>query len=698
MPNAGAALPLTWWAEIAAIFILCAVVFWGLRKSSFDSNDAYTGDDPTRRNVLRVYILAAMVLGPGYTAFFGVFDAWWTAIGPMYFGVATFTAFFLHRKGHHRQAALLLVFALWTAPAWCAVFSGGIDSPLVIWLAPSAFIAAPLLGKTATLFAGTGSAGFVVLLGVSPAGFPNIKEMQSPTAHLLLAVACGTTAIMLLAYYGYSASASYESSKAEMAERNAQLAETSEQLDRGNTAMRRILDNVLQGFMTVDGQGHVEGQVSKVVTEWFGELAPGVEVWSLFAPHDENVAMGFELGFEELADGWMPKEVTLEQLPKRMRVDERELRVELRVLDDEGYLVVITDITDAVSREKAEAMQQDVLALMRHMRTDKNGVQNFLQETQRLMRDLSAAPELKVLKRAIHTVKGNAGMFDQSTVAKHCHELETHLAEVGELSSSLVGQLDEAWETLAEEGALLLNDGNADVRISKEQLADLAQHIEGGTDPDRLVEMLQALTMDALDVPLGRVGRQAERLVKQLGKKADVVVDAGGHRKATGAMCDFFSSLVHVVRNAVDHGLETPQERIDVGKPEQGRLTLAARREGEHMVVSIADDGRGIDWERIGSMAAERGLPHATHDDKVRALFADGLSTKDEVTELSGRGVGSAAVLAEVEQAGGRVDVHSELGVGTTFSFYIPHQALAVSACNDDFERTAPAAKQAAEA
>jgi two-component system, chemotaxis family, sensor kinase CheA len=140
----------------------------------------------------------------------------------------------------------------------------------------------------------------------------------------------------------------------------------------------------------------------------------------------------------------------------------------------------------------------------------------------------------------------------------------------------------------------------------------------------------------------------------------------------------FWSAFVHAVRNAVDHGLESAEEREQSGKQGSGRLDLRTYLEDEQFVIAISDDGRGIDWGRVADRARTLGLPHATQADLVDALFVEGLSTSLEVTEYSGRGVGLGAVRAACEERGGRVDVRSEPGQGTTFLFRFPKHAVMV--------------------
>ena len=130
--------------------------------------------------------------------------------------------------------------------------------------------------------------------------------------------------------------------------------------------------------------------------------------------------------------------------------------------------------------------------------------------------------------------------------------------------------------------------------------------------------------------------------------------------------------LVHVVRNAVDHGLESPEARVASGKSSSPSLVLSARADEDCIVIEISDDGRGIDWARVRAKAAASKRPTASTDDLVDLLLDAGFSTRDDVTTTSGRGVGMAAVAEEVRRLGGKIQVESSVGVGTCWRFSLP--------------------------
>jgi two-component system chemotaxis sensor kinase CheA len=179
---------------------------------------------------------------------------------------------------------------------------------------------------------------------------------------------------------------------------------------------------------------------------------------------------------------------------------------------------------------------------------------------------------------------------------------------------------------------------------------------------------------------LARIAEQATALAERLGKAPlQVDIQANDVRVERERWGDFWAACVHVIRNAVDHGVETPEEREALGKRVPARLRLTTAVSGGRFLIEFADDGRGIDWSAARAAAEARGLPARTQADLTAALFADGLSTRREATELSGRGVGLAAVRDACTKLGGTIEVESAPRQGTTFRFIWPASAAYVS-------------------
>ncbi|MFC4068039.1 chemotaxis protein CheA [Actinoplanes subglobosus] len=198
----------------------------------------------------------------------------------------------------------------------------------------------------------------------------------------------------------------------------------------------------------------------------------------------------------------------------------------------------------------------------------------------------------------------------------------------------------------------------------------------------RIAEELQAAVMDVRMLPLsvafGRFPRLVRDLSRRLGKTIELVTEGEDTMADKDVIEALGDPLVHLVRNSLDHGIEPSEERIAAGKHGAARLTLAAVADGDAVIVEISDDGRGIDPERVKRKAYEKGLiseeelETLSETEAVDLVFRPGFSTADQVSDLSGRGVGMDAVRASVEKLGGTVTMRSKLGQGTSTRLRLP--------------------------
>ncbi|WP_067923216.1 chemotaxis protein CheA [Alicyclobacillus shizuokensis] len=207
-------------------------------------------------------------------------------------------------------------------------------------------------------------------------------------------------------------------------------------------------------------------------------------------------------------------------------------------------------------------------------------------------------------------------------------------------------------------------------------LEDAVHHFERVCD--ELQSLLLRIRMLPVDTVFQRFPRMVRDLAKSLGKQVELRLEGQETELDRTVMDEIGDSLVHLIRNALDHGLETPAERRDAGKPETGVLRLSAYQQGDDVFIEVTDDGRGLNREKIARKAVEMGLLQADEaaklsDEQVYGLlFASGFSTAESVSDVSGRGVGLDAVCDTIVGLGGEVDVQSEPGRGTSFILRVP--------------------------
>ncbi|MGC9419901.1 MAG: chemotaxis protein CheA, partial [Rhodovulum sp.] len=199
---------------------------------------------------------------------------------------------------------------------------------------------------------------------------------------------------------------------------------------------------------------------------------------------------------------------------------------------------------------------------------------------------------------------------------------------------------------------------------------------------NRIVDEMQGAVMQVRMVPLSSVFERFSRLVRDLSRQLDKPIRfeiEGGETEADKNVVESLADpLVHLIRNAMDHGIEPPAARAEAGKPREGLVRLSARLSEDQVVIEVADDGKGIDLDRVREKAVERGLLSAEaaaalpEADAMRLILQPGFSTAAEVSDLSGRGVGMDVVASMVERAGGTVSLASRAGDGTTVSIRLP--------------------------
>jgi two-component system, chemotaxis family, sensor kinase CheA len=331
-----------------------------------------------------------------------------------------------------------------------------------------------------------------------------------------------------------------------------------------------------------------------------------------------------------------------------------------------------------------------------------------------------AAPA-EELFRVLHTIKGMAASLDFSALAERVHDVETTLGEVragarvadrgwlallaqelddiaircedailaegGEavLPGAQVGpsarivrvdldRLDRLFEAL---GSLVTARQELDRTAAADALSPVARAAQAlGRHLDRLQDDVLAVRLAPLAEVFERLPPVARDLARQLGKEVDVVV-GGDDLEVDRAVLDLLPEpLLHLLRNAVGHGLESPEDRRAAGKRPVGRLTIQAHRDRDAIVLEVRDDGRGIDRDRVAKKARAAGITEgdeALGDDALLAILArPGFSTASEVTELSGRGVGLDTVVARLHAVGASLTLTTIAGRGTAFTIRLP--------------------------
>lgn len=457
-----------------------------------------------------------------------------------------------------------------------------------------------------------------------------------------------------------------------------ELNEAQKRIADEKAKLQVVLNGTGEGVFAVDLDGNILPQKSDIVTDWFGPLVPETKFWDYLAGNDADLSDELWLGFSQLADAVLPFELAADQAACQFTRNSRTYQVAYRELSENGsfsgVLIIVSDVTLQIEMERTQQQVKEFHQVVSNLMKDESGFRQFIDECTSLLQQIRETDDQEIANRLIHTVKGNSAIMGFDSISNELHQLESTLIEHDRLPDDQeLDDIESTWmHSLEKIEQFLTQDGENALKIEGNDVKKVEQLLHEQADHTDILNLIQTWYYEPTACPLRRLTEQAKRLADQLGKPIQVAIDDGGLRIPPEWLQTFWPTMIHVIRNAVDHGFESELERSENGKPNSNQLTLATRIRDNWLEVTIQDDGRGIDWERVRDKAKQVGMATKTDSDLVIALFSDGLSTKDDVTELSGRGVGLSSVKHACEEAGGSISVSSEQGKGTTTTFRFP--------------------------
>lgn len=464
--------------------------------------------------------------------------------------------------------------------------------------------------------------------------------------------------------------------------RNSELQRYSARLEREvatrTEQIRTILDHVSAGFLLIGPSLTIEQGWSRSCELLLASPALGRTPLARALRWNDVKSADFEASAEQVFDDILPEELTTAQLPPRAEISGRVLHLEYSVVRVGGavarILVTITDVTAQAAAER-DARRHRVLV---QILTQREAFRMFVFDTRRMLSDATDAHDERDdawVRRAVHTIKGNAASFGLDELARLCHEVEGAEIEregLARISEALSGFLTEHRDVLgidpSDEACNVYTLSKRDIEAI---IARAGHHDERG-----IQQLLSQIRSKPAGEFVGPIRAAVVRLSDRLSKDVDFEVRGADVTLDPERLGPVLRCLPHLVRNALDHGLEMPAERGE--KSTRGRLALNFAANDQGWSIEVVDDGRGIDPRRVADAAVRRGFLSVeraatlTRDEVMTLLTANGFSTVEEVTEISGRGVGLSAVREAVEGLGGDMVVESEVGQGTTFRLQVP--------------------------
>lgn len=476
-------------------------------------------------------------------------------------------------------------------------------------------------------------------------------------------------------------------------------------------AIRNLFDNAEQGFLSFGKELRVDGEYSLKCREIFGFDISGQSLPELIGGGDAELKDFAQTLLKSVFD---PEdrarcEVYLSLLPGELNISGKLVSLDYKMIDrntdasDPLCMVILTDVTERKSLETSLERERSILKMCVAVVANHTDFVNTIAEynefcSSRISEILDgpspAEDKYTELFRLVHTFKGTFAYFGMKNSTAKLHGLETEIYDLGQkgmglsrLKGLFAGSHPGQWlegdfeilRNLLGERYLKLDKLVVAEESRLKEIEDRILSAFAGDKGNKLVKEIRRLRYRTLKDMLGHYPaycmRLAERLEKQLAEfyiqGSDIEVDPDVY----SGLC---KSMVHIFRNLTDHGLEVPEERVHKGKSETGSITCSIAVVGDHIEITAADDGAGIDIEETRKIAMAKGLVEeeaaaaASEAEILQMLFTDGFSTVREVTELSGRGVGLSAVKAEVMKLKGSIEVRSRKSIGTSYRITVP--------------------------
>ena len=490
-----------------------------------------------------------------------------------------------------------------------------------------------------------------------------------------------------------------------VAERTGQLTDANIALAETETAIRTLLDNAEQGFMTITQDLVVGTQSSAACRAILGKEPAGTPVVQLLC---REMAREADTMQETLTSIFRDsneyvRELKLGLLPTLFTLDGKTIKAGYKLIaGGRQLMLILTDITETtrlsgeVERER-QRLEMIVLAV-----TEADSFTALVDDYRAFLADRLPALQQTItrpgsvdeLYRNFHTYKGLLAQFSFQSSPRTLHQFETVLSDANDWTveaaekafppTSLLANLESDLQGISEvlgtdflNSASRLSLSQAQLRAMKATAAEaLAQHAFAFNTPVR--ELLRTLAaVGGLDVKgaLALHGRGASALARRLEKQLGPIQIQGDAVSLPPSIYGpFLRSLVHVFRNAADHGIESPQARQTAGKPDEGTISCGVASSEDTLQITIADDGHGVDRAALEAKLVAAGVSpsQARKMPLADMLFRNRLSSRDDADETSGRGIGLAAVKTELDRLGGSLTVETGRNIGTRFDFRLP--------------------------
>jgi two-component system chemotaxis sensor kinase CheA len=454
-----------------------------------------------------------------------------------------------------------------------------------------------------------------------------------------------------------------------------------------------IYDISGQGFLTYDPTLRVDTSISRQSARLLGQ-DPGNQNIEELLWEDPVARADFRQGMALVFSGKAKPEVVFDLFEKEVTAGGHYLRINFRYLSPKRIMLALTDMSREHALREMVKKEEHRKTLILKVVSNRLDFAAFIHEAKSLFAALDGAAarnlgagELEALMRQVHTLKGNAGFFGFTETAEAAHDLEYHISDAQVLGLEIdVPQHRDALRSRYDAelrhitdflGESWLSDLDT-IHIPRPAFLDLERELSARCHGERaIIQRFRSFRSVPLRDLFARYPSMIADLAEKNGKLVNATtIEGGDFRVLPDSFEPLMAAFVHVIRNIIDHGIETPAERELAAKDRYGTVSIRLEKDEGFIRIRASDDGRGINLDDLARKAREKGLiaegQSADAETLYGFLLSPGLSTASEVTMLSGRGAGLPAVYEAVVAYGGTMKITSTAGVGTGFDISIP--------------------------
>lgn len=459
-------------------------------------------------------------------------------------------------------------------------------------------------------------------------------------------------------------------------------------------SVRVMLDISGQAVFTFDPGFKVLPDYSSVCRDFFGMEIGGLDVRQLLFDSEsqrEDFTQGMNLLFSHRAQ----PDVVFDLLEEEMVIQEKLSRVVYRFIEPDRVLVGLTDISESkelnIQLQKEERNKEMIFTAVSHQSYFRDLLRDaediFFQLDSIIATESQDPPRIRTLQNSLHTFRGNLSFFHFDNTHQLVDELETYIGDMLSLEEPVefhgsglalkrvyFQELRNIVNTLGEDWL----QGVDSVQVPRRQFQQLINYIREYYPSDsRLLSSLQTFYKVPMKTLFSQYPHMSRDISSKLGKRIEPLeIHGGDFMVLPDTYRDFSSSCIHLIRNMIDHGIESVLEREELGKSPEGRIELKISRQNSSIILQFSDDGRGIEYAKVAKKAHNRGLISSgetpNKSELIKVLFRSGFSTSSNTMDVSGKGVGLAAVKQEVKKLNGNIKVKSQQNKGTTFTIELP--------------------------